>query len=105
MARSPVWKRGCMLMPCVVTYTVPPPSPMGQRSQTAVSTSAARALTLTALRAAFMGKAPGPGRAERCRSRSALAEEVLLDHRQTDTVEGREGRLVGGEALQHHRAR
>src|SRR6201746_1374525 len=56
MARSPVWNRGSMLMPCVVTYTVPPPSPLGHRSQTAVSTSAARALRLTALRAAFIGR-------------------------------------------------
>ena len=53
-----MWNRGSMLMPCVVTYVVPPPSPEGQKSQTAASTSAARALVLAALGAAVMVSTP-----------------------------------------------
>ena len=53
-----MWNPGCMLMPWVVTYVVPPPSVAGQKSHTAASTSAATALMLAALVAAFMVKAP-----------------------------------------------
>src|SRR5215207_5495134 len=58
MARSPVWNRGSMLIPWVVTYVVPPPRVRGQNIHTAASTSAAAALMLAALGTAFMAKAP-----------------------------------------------
>src|SRR5215218_605501 len=61
MPRSPVWNRGCMLVPCVLTYVVEPPSASGHKTHTAASSSATAALMLAALGAALMAEGPVPG--------------------------------------------
>src|SRR3954452_25235944 len=89
-----------MLMPCVLTYVVPPPSPEAQRNQTAASINAATALRLAALEAAVMVNAPDVGRGRAAERPPCPFREGLLDHRQTDGVEvlevaGRAGRVAG----------
>src|SRR3954451_1859498 len=98
---SPVWKRGSMLMPCVLTYVVEPPSASGQKSHTATSTSALTALMLAALLAAFMAKAPVRGQAGRPSGRPACTAEGLLDHRDGNAVEVGERASRGGGVAGH----
>src|SRR5690349_11322444 len=43
MARSPVWKCGCMLTPLVTTYRVEPPMLLGAKKCHATATSAINA--------------------------------------------------------------
>src|SRR3954453_2164081 len=98
---SPVWKRGSMLVPCVLTYVVAPPSANGQKNQTAASTSALMALMLAALMAAFMAKAPvresGGGR-----NGLPPSQQVLLDHRHTGRVEVREVAVTADSRVTGH---
>src|SRR3954452_19902277 len=90
-ARSPVWNRGCMLVPCVERYVVVPPSPEGQNNQTVVSTSAARALVLTTLGTAVMARAPiEVGRGGRLAA-PPRPELLVRGDREAGLVERREG--------------
>src|ERR1700710_2889909 len=83
-----------MLMPCVLTYTVPPPSPMGQRSQAAASTSAATALVLATLETAFMALRSGTGRGDHGDAPPG-SETLVRGDRETGVLEGADGHVRG----------
>src|SRR6476661_3155376 len=79
-----------MLVPCVLTYVVVPPSPVGQNNHTVASTSAARALVLATLGMAVMEGAPKrSGRGDLSAAPPSPALLVRGD-RQAGLVEGRD---------------